>query len=457
MNFDFMRSLRDQPYVNYPAEYQFVNFLKPDGTYRRKKWTVRFWDWYKSPEFLERNKLYTMGDFFRFINDLGYHSHIEGAPFHWDYISKTYKLPRGKTIEQLDQTPIIRFQQNPYNAGSSSGQYVLFNFSNPEVNYNSYYDGMDVDYSGCQFVCNYTNTPDQTVTTSDPIQAFKNRVPSWLTKMNNYSYKPTDMQFMCLKEHTNQYLGMEIEFSTMLSPLELQYIVMEVEPKQKPFFFFKSDSSVSGSYHWTMELVTFPCTRRYLRKEFKTFFSKLDRLVKENELDMSGIFDLERRDNNGIHIHVSKNSFSLNEEVIDRLWKNKFLTVWNNTDDNSRAFLDKLSRRVRSLSSHSYCAPSSFMAGKKLVHKLKEGTGRAGGNRYSSCHETANTLEVRVFRSIWDIEHILYCIDIVCAVQEYTAGASIRSVESRFAQTFIDWLDSTKMYPNAKKVVAQCV
>ena len=138
-------------------------------------------------------------------------------------------------------------------------------------------------------------------------------------KFHNYTFKMDPINFgffrrtdRCVYDEDNQeadMFGVELEFSSSVSVKELQYIVTDVEPKQRPFFIFKHDGSVTGRFQHKVELVTVPCTARYLRQEFKKFFKKLETLCAVKGRPLSDYFDTSFNLNNGIHIHVSRSSF----------------------------------------------------------------------------------------------------------------------------------------------------
>jgi hypothetical protein len=280
------------------------------------------------------------------------------------------------------------------------------------------------------------------------------------TKLWNYTYSMEPVEFEFFRRTPKDQpgtrelpgqdtFGLELEISTALSREEIQYIVAEVEPKQKPFFIFKSDGSVNGQYHNLVELVTVPCTPRYLKREFKVFFSKLDKLAQAKGRTLSDYFDTRSNLNNGLHIHVSRDCF------MNQVHMKKFLALWNRTDTSLTQFIQRLSGR-NSYVNNTYCAPDHGTRNYKNSYLLRSYTYQLRG----SCHERKSaTVEVRVFQGIFDIEHVCRSIDLVDATVRFTNDAGIKAIFSPvgFSTTITNYIMKQPGLANLKKELKVCV
>lgn len=278
--------------------------------------------------------------------------------------------------------------------------------------------------------------------------------PDWLTRVNEYRFVPRDLKFLGGNKSSKMFFGLELEISTKLSPAELYYVATQVEPKQEPFFYCKHDGSIEGRYGMGFEIVTLPCTPRYLKNAFRVFNKKLEKLTGGK---LGDYIDLNDPSSTGLHIHVSKNSFRHNSSY-ERLWMNKFSTIWNQWDTQNNEFLTKLSRRKTSLTQMFYCKPHKQMLGKSVAQRLSNGAFcDSHDDRYSSARETDNTVEVRVFQGRFDTDHISYCIELTQAIHEYSRQMSIKDIGRNFKSSFTSWLGSQSGYRHAKQGVFQCV
>ena len=286
-------------------------------------------------------------------------------------------------------------------------------------------------------------------------------IPSRWTKLYNYSFKMDTTEFNWFRSvsgETSVHFGLELEVSTKLSTVEIQYIVAEVEPKQEPFFIFKQDGSVTGVYNNKIELVTVPCTPRYLRKNWKLFFQKLERLVAAKGGTIDDYFDTSTTLTNGLHIHVAKDSF------IDKSHSNKFLTAWHQWDDDSVGVIADAACRPNGYVDHNYCKIYTpyrdtntkgtngydipkfkrAKAQRSLAMRLK---GIRVGDRGTVAHDgNSSTIEVRVYQGIFDIGHIMRSISFTEAMFEYCQSIGYSGFDSNFARTFTNYVKQHKKF-----------
>lgn len=276
-------------------------------------------------------------------------------------------------------------------------------------------------------------------------------IPNWWFEHRNYSFRPEFVFNSLPKERHSLFFGLELEVSTRLSTKEMQKIVTEVEPKQEPFFYFKQDSSISGQYSNKIEIVTMPCTPSYLKKNFKIFFKKLEDLCAAKGVSLGDVFDMSQQLSNGIHIHVANEAF-VQSSYRDNRHKNKFLTAFNQWDKTFQDFLMKVTKRPTSIKDSTYCHVHPGMDGYTLARRLARGT-NGSHDRHSSCHETGNTVEVRVFYGLPDIKHILSCIEFTQAMFHFTQYAPISSFGASFATVFTNWLSKQPGYRSIKESI----
>jgi hypothetical protein len=264
-----------------------------------------------------------------------------------------------------------------------------------------------------------------------------NQIRSYSFKMDSSEYRfYRHLKGECA---SNVMFGMELEVSTQLDVSEIQAIVTEVEPKQEPFFIFKQDSSITGEFANKVELVTVPCTPKYLKKAWKLFFEKVERLCETKGLELGNVFDVRTTLTNGIHIHVSKDTF------LDKLHKRKFVAAWNTTSSSSVVrMLSTVSGRSNYMDNQ-YCRPDYRFHTPHVARLLKTRT-----NGRATCHELSRTIEVRLFQGIVDIKHILRCIETTEAMYYMTAAMPISKFHS-YPDLFQEFITKHTGYTNIKE------
>lgn len=311
----------------------------------------------------------------------------------------------------------------------------------------------DYTFIGCTFNSRgrgYHRCWEQTAT--------QHQLPYEYSRVMNYTYRPNELTFMSDgKERTELFFGMELEVSTKLQVVELQTIVTQVEPKQELFFFVKSDSSISGKYDWQYEIVTHPMTPRRARKEWKIFMAKISRLAEDKGESASDYFDTSVNLTNGLHIHVSTSAFA--RYGLSEGHKNRFLTAFNQWDEGFQKYLQRISKRSTLPKENRYCRINPALDGLTLARRLTRGQNQGEEFisrehlRYSSCHATPQTVEVRVFQGIFDVTHILNCIEFTEAMFFYTLEAPIRSYGPSFVPKFQAWVRRQHGYRNLKEII----
>lgn len=275
-------------------------------------------------------------------------------------------------------------------------------------------------------------------------------LPLWMCRKNRHSFTPDEFKYFSLpNERTRRYFGMEIEMLTEYSPLELQLIATELEPKQDPFFYFVHDGTImshapSGERMTALELVTMPATRKYFKKYMRVFFQKLSKLE-------GGLGLFKTNSGCGIHVHVSRSGF------YDRFHVKKFVAMMNQYDKTNSELISHLGRRPFS----EYNKPNTRQTGMTVAYRLKQPVSSefnfSSVDKYSTCRLTSATAEVRIFASKFELEHILYCIDTVQLMIEFTEKLPIRNIGSpRFKPSFLSFLKHHPEYSHVTKELKEC-
>lgn len=370
------------------------------------------------------------------------------------------------SFEELADLPVFRYVRHDEETASQTSDWVLFTD--------------DVHHWNRQAVepavytlhtlrmrrlgpTNHINVPTWTVRGTDGAGNVVSSRPnpmadlaSYYVQRMNYTYKPPELTFLSHPRDTANdplFFGMEVEVSTRITPTELQAIVTQHEPKQEPFFIMKSDSSISGSYDQMYEIVTMPCSPRYLKQEWRTLFKKLEELCSMKNMRITDVFDTRPSLSNGIHIHVSNDAF-VQYSVHRHTHRNKFVSLWNGWDSEFQTWLQRITKRPVLPKDSGYCHVHPGLDGYTLARRI--GRGPSSSDRHSACHVTPNTTELRVFQGVFSLDHILSCIELTQGALEYTANAPLSAMNHRAHQPLIEWFFKQNGYNHAKEALAQC-
>lgn len=273
--------------------------------------------------------------------------------------------------------------------------------------------------------------------------------------IQRYNYVPQYIKRCLGPKDVDEYFGIEIEMSADVSSQEMYRIITEVEPKQDPFVYFKSDSSIYRSKSYAYEMVSHPCTMKYLRTNLRILFKKLETLAKEKGIDLSSVIDMEVRSSNGFHVHIDKNVFKTGSRGrLARGWRNRFASILNLWDRESVTLLTELARRPNRLDENNYCKPHARMKHRTLGHRLRVGPrNEIYEDRYAACRFTENTVEVRMFQGHFDLQHLLYCLQVVESLLKFSSEVPISVINMRFSRFFKNWLSTQNRFTSVKKEV----
>lgn len=373
--------------------------------------------------FLQANKIYTSTDLAKWLNKYGYSKATE------KYVAML-KIKFSKADWRwiaLTNFPLLGMIKK---VASPS---ILFPGAGKILDYQLY--DLNPGGKGHAYIAKFKGIPEEQ---SAP------KVENWLVSQMKWNFKPDSSQMKFIKDPrkaTTMFYGMEIEVSSKLSYTDLQRVVTEVEPQQEPFFYFKYDSSIKGKYP-TYEIVTFPSSKRMLKFNMRLLFEKLDKL----KPDWRKFFDVN--ESQGIHIHMSTQGFN------DNFHTSRFVVFWNQYEGKGKNFIQKIGHRKYT----QHFKAAATHEGLTLSRRLQTSTMESMGcDKYSCCRETGQTLEVRVFKASLDLDFILYCIDTVTAVADYTEKVPIRNLSSvNLEPGFLAWLQGTSTYNYAKRRLTEC-
>ena len=381
-------------------------------------------------------------DFFVWLRSAGYSQYLEKAflasdNYHkpvWDgdnwraFHGDWKKYPKSHTLFTIHIAhPTEEGSENP------APKHFLTPSSSSEDKYN-----LDSMYDEGYHMVIYIE--DKTGTGVAP----KYEAPHWTAALNGYKFTPDKLKTLSLgNEFFSQRYGIEIEVATNLSPADLQHIVTMVDPVQEPFFYHKWDGSIKKppEFNNKFEIVTFPCSMKYLRKQFKILFEKLER--------MDLLQHFHTNDSCGLHIHIDKESFFDHTHLL------KFGLVWNSFDSKNMDFIQRVGKRPF----NEYCQPFQAGIGQTVARRFKTGIFAPGHNnaRRACCRQTNVTLEVRIFKGGFSYEHIMYCLEAVYAMHQFTDKMPIRLISHRsFEEEFMSWLDEQTSMKYFKEGLKQC-
>lgn len=382
---------------------------------------------FANKSFLEEHNLTTVKDALDLLNSWGFsravYDHLADYGFYFDSNHWTW-IFHGPTTLSLVVTK--------REASSSSSIFSKSDIARSYLHYDTHYNGGLF----CIVWAEESALP--------PIDA-----PNWMHELQGYKFTPKEWKYMRDRDVSELTFGVEIEVLSSLSRFDLQYLVTNVEPRQEPFFYFKHDGSITsgtGSDYSGLEpyeIVTMPCSYRFLSQNLRILFKKIEDHVP------GGKAVFKTPESCGVHIHVGRDSF------FSDLHKRKFVAIWNQYDSLNSGFIQKLGKRKF----NNYCKPAELHEGRTLARRLSIGNMAPGhsGGKYSSCRETGGTVEVRVFKGGFDFDHIMYCLEAVHAMHCYAHKSPISTISTRnFIPDFTGWVQDERRYRRLKENLTQC-
>jgi len=412
MTYKQMLEIRGLPTHMTTTEYIYVTFVKDGLKPKKVRFPVSLVNFTMNIPWLASKGLYTLEDLLSFLNKLGRCAELER---YFTKYSAVYYHPSGKWMSGYPYKTLLSVSED-YEGGK-----------------NIHYEYMSLDQS------------DSSMISIRVQKVVDDGVPQYFKVKNNYKFTPENLEFLSEEgiRGNEMFFGMEVEMATDLPLDEIQRVVTQVEPVQRPFFYFKHDGSIDVIDEvmemdgWqNIELVTLPCNVRYLRKNFRVLFEKLKKLDYQHRFDWNSSC--------GIHLHLSSNAF------FEGLHKKKFVTFFNQYERSGKALVQKLGKRRFT----TYCKNNVGSEGVSLARRLQKGVYSSGYNndKYSACRETDQTVEVRIFKSGFEYEHITYCIEAMQAMFDYCRKVPLRTIGSPYVSSdFTSWLFSQPKYKTLKK------
>lgn len=201
-----------------------------------------------------------------------------------------------------------------------------------------------------------------------------------------------------------------------------------INSQEFPFFICKQDTSIVGSCSNAYECVTVPMDRRSQRVAWGKFFASF---WDEDEQTYRG-FDTSTDTNNGMHVHISKDSFASDsgEKHLRRF-------TWFFVDPFNNEFITAVSERGDTLGEFAKIPSFTRYTRKQAFNRCIEECAllRGAVNIKAS---TARTVEVRIFKGIVSYATVLKNLEFTDAVFHFSqeAGYSRLTVEN-----FINWVN----------------
>lgn len=217
------------------------------------------------------------------------------------------------------------------------------------------------------------------------------------------------------KEADQPVYGVELELSTDYSVRQL----IEAVPDTL-WVCAKQDSSITGSKSHRNEMVTLPMSFKAHKMLWAKWF---------NALDMRK-FDTSRDTNNGMHVHVSRESFDNSRHQRDFTW---FFTT-----PMMKAFMVEFSERG---TLNDYCRMPNINPNttKKVVARRDALNYVAGLRGVINTGTSKQTIEVRLFKGIVNFASVLKNLELVDAAFHFTQGGI--SYQSNPLSGFLKWLE----------------
>lgn len=260
-----------------------------------------------------------------------------------------------------------------------------------------------------------------------------------LYTIRSYSTNPMDYLTypnMEKKEKDPVLVGVELEVSTDYTMQQL------VDACNEPFFIGKEDSSISRTRATAVELVTAPCSFKYLKRQYALWFNNLDYAK----------FDVTTETNNGMHVHVGREHFEDNYHIRNFCW------FFNNPANSN--FMVYISERGTFEAMQRYSPIYQFPTSTSRTRAFKDiyriiGQGHRGITNFKGGWANATTVEVRMFRGIVSYAAIVKNLEFVESV--FYFSKSLTSYRQLSLSGYLKWLKNTPVnkYTLLKKFIEQ--
>ncbi len=193
-------------------------------------------------------------------------------------------------------------------------------------------------------------------------------------EIKSYSYKPNTQFFKTELENNQPFYGIELEVENELNNMNNGKMAKTIASKE---LYFKCDGSLNNGF----EIVSHPLTFDYIQNKKDMFSSMLDNLKNNG-------FRSYNSSTCGMHIHISKDSFST--------WHLfRFMQFFNS----NKEFITKISQReLNKLERWATLENDSVRDIRKKIVNAKKNKGY-NYSRYSAINiQNEKTIEIRIFR-----------------------------------------------------------
>lgn len=213
------------------------------------------------------------------------------------------------------------------------------------------------------------------------------------------------------KEGNVNLYGVELEVSTDYGAKDIIDFFPEI------FVICKKDSTITGVKKHPIEIVTVPASLRRHKKMWAAFFKGID----------INKFDTMDKHNNGMHVHVDRNSFEQ-----DGIHLKKF--CWFFSSKSMQEFNLIMSERTK----ESLEKWSKFARNATSVANVERHTRDL--SKYAAVNlGKSQTVEVRLFKGIVSFTSLVKNLEFVDAALEYTRNVSLSQINLK---SFLKWLNS---------------
>jgi len=252
--------------------------------------------------------------------------------------------------------------------------------------------------------------------------------------IHSYNYRPS-YNFYNIGRENAPYIGFELEVEGNRN-LAYKYMKKLKTLGIADYFYLKHDGSLADSGNGGFEIVSQPCTSRYLHKEvLHKFYRSIAWLQKNN-------FTSYKSGNCGLHFHVSRANFTYLQTRLMILFFSK-----------CKSKLMKLS--LRDAYTMSRWARMPNVRGQKYYIRNSV-SGWTNRNKYSAINITQHTIEFRIFRGSLNSNRITALLQFIDALTSYTKSVSrLQFIKPNCWKLFVKWAKQTNRYPHLIKFLKE--
>lgn len=243
-------------------------------------------------------------------------------------------------------------------------------------------------------------------------------------EIKSYSYKPKTEFFKTESDINQPFYGIELEVENHVRDIKNGQMAKKISSKE---FYFKNDGSLNDGF----EIVSHPLTFDYIQNKKDVFSTMLDNLKNNG-------FRSYNSTTCGMHIHISKNSFST--------WHLfRFMQFFNS----NKEFITKISQReLNKLERWATLENDSDRDIRKKIVNAKKNKGY-NYSRYSAINiQNEKTIEIRIFRGTLFQGSFFKNIEFIDSLFNYTKDVSDINLND-----YKKFVNGKKEYKNLAKFI----